>query len=121
MIQAVTATITTAADGTATVYVGSRLRGRVHAIFFDIDTLTDTIDLTITGETTGVPILVDSPAADEWFYPRALVTVHTTGAVSAIAVADIHVVNERIKVVAAQGGDTKTGTITVYVDTPDPY
>lgn len=121
MIQAVSATITTAADGTATVYIGSKLRGRVHALYFAIGTLANTIDLTITGATTGVPILVDSPAASEWFYPRVIPNKNTDGTAFTDVAADIHVLNEQIKVAVAQGGDTKTGTITAYIDTPSPY
>ena len=121
MIQKVTAAITTAADGSATVYLGSRLRGRVHAIKFTIGTLDNTVDLVITGEDTGVAILTDSPAASEWFYPRAFPNAVTTGAAGAVASEDVHVLNERIKVVVAQGGNVLAGSIDIFIDTPQPY
>jgi len=122
MIQEVSATIITTSGGAATVYIGTRLRGRVHAIKYTKGTLVAGTDLVITGETTGVAILTDSPSANEWFYPRAFANQVADGAVETVAVSeDIYVVNERIKVVVAQGGDALTGTITAYIDTPAPY
>ena len=121
MLEEVTTTITTIADGSATVYLGTRLRGRVHAIKYTKGTLDAGTDIVVTGETTGVAILTDSPAATEWFYPRAFINKATDGSAATDAFADIHVLNERIKVVVAQGGDKLTGTITAYIDNPTPY
>lgn len=118
MIHEVSATITTASDGSATVYLGSKLRGRVHAIKYTAGTLDSGTDLVITGDTTGVAILTDSPSGSEWFYPRAFPNAVTTGAAGNVASEDVQVLNERIKVVVAQGGDTLTGSITAYIDTP---
>ena len=118
MIFEVSASITTDAAGAATVYLGSRLRGRVHAIKYTKGTLDAGTDLVITGETTGVAILTDSPAASEWFYPRAFPNKVTDGAAGTVPSEDVYVVNERIKVVVAQGGNVTTGTITAYIDTP---
>lgn len=117
MIQKVSSAIVTAADGSATVYLGSRLRGRVHAIQYVAGTLDAGTDLVITGETTGVAILTDSPAASEWFYPRAFPNQVTDGAAEADATLDIELLDERIKVVVAQGGDKLTGSISAFVDT----
>lgn len=121
MIVEVTATITTDASGDATVYLGSRLRGRVHAIKYIKGTLDAGTDLVITGETSGVAILTDSPAADEWLYPRAFANAVTTGAAGTVAQEPVHVLNERIKVVVAQGGNGGVGSISVFIDTPLPY
>lgn len=123
MIQEVSITITTDGSGDATVYLGSRLRGRVHAIKYAPGDLDTGADLTITGETTAVEILVKANAGTStvWYYPRVIPNKNTDGSAFTDLAADIHVLNERIKVVAAQGGDTKTGTITAYVDTPSPY
>lgn len=119
MIFEVSASITTDAAGAATVYLGSRLRGRVHAIKYTKGTLDAGTDLVITGETTGVAILTDSPSGNEWFYPRAFANQATDGAAEADATEDIHVLLERIKVVVAQGGDTLAGAIAAYIDIPD--
>lgn len=121
MIVEVEATITTDASGNATVYLGSRLRGRVHAIQYVAGTLDSGTDLVITGETTGVAILTDSPSGSEWFYPRAFANAVTTGAAGSAAQEDVHVLNERVKVVVAQGGNAGSGTIRAFIDTPNPY
>jgi len=121
MIYEVSATITTAADGTATVYLGTRLRGRVHAIKYAPGTLDTGADLTITGETTGVAILTKANAGTStvWYYPRAFPNQVTDGTAGATPSEDVHVVNERIMVAVVQGGATLTGTITVYIDAPE--
>lgn len=121
MLEKVTADITTDASGDAIVYLGSRLRGRVHAIKYTKGSLDSGTDLVITGETTGVAILTDSPSDTEWYYPRAFPNAVTTGAAGAVASEDVHVLNERIKVVVAQGGNAGVGSIEAYIDTPSPY
>ena len=123
MLEAVSTAITTAVGGAATVYLGSKLKGRVHAIKYVPTSIATGAGLTITGETTGVPILVKANAGTStvWYYPRVLVNKNTDGSGATDALADIHVLNERIKVVVASGGDAKTGTITAYIDSPTPY
>lgn len=119
MLHHFTATITTDSDGNATVYLGSTIRGRVHAIKYTKGTLDAGTDLVITGETTGVAILTDSPSDSAWFYPRAFPNKVTDGDAGTVPSEDVHVFNERIKVVVAQGGDTLTGSIEAYIDAPD--
>lgn len=121
MIEKVTAALVTDASGDATVYLGSKLRGRVHAIKYTAGTLENTTDLVITGETTGVAILTDSPAASEWYYPRAFPNKVTDGALGTVQSEDVHVLKERIKVVVAQGGNVLTGSIDIFIDSPQPY
>lgn len=116
-MQKVTATITTDTGGAATVYLGTTLTGRVHAIKYTVGTLDSGTDLVITGETTGVAILTDSPSTTEWYYPRAFANKVTDGAAFTDVTEDVRLYQERIKVVVAQGGNTLTGTITAYVDT----
>ena len=116
MIQAVNVTIT----GADTGYLGSRLRGRILAIKSDA-ALNAAYTVAITGETTGIPILAAAAGSHNsvtWFHPRALVSVHTTGAVSAIAVTEIPVLNERIKVVTSVAA-SGTVTFTLYYDSED--
>ena len=119
MIHKVTATITTDSSGDATVYLGSKLRGRVHAIKYTKGSLDAGTDIVVTGETTGVAILTDSPGNNEWFYPRAFPNQVTDGAAGTVPSEDVHVLNERIKVVVAQGGNAGTGSIEAYIDAPD--
>jgi len=118
MIQAATNSRT----GNGTFYLGTRLRGRVLAIKVVAGAVTASFDLTLTGKTTGIPILVDLSATESattWYYPRALVSVHTTGDVSAIAVAEIPVFNERIKCVIANAGTTADVAVTVIYDSDE--
>jgi hypothetical protein len=119
MMKKVTAAIACDGSGNATVYLGSRLRGRVHAIQYVKGTLDAGTDLVITGETTEVAIMTDSPAASEWFYPRAFPNQATDGAAEADAILDIHVLDERIKVVVAQGGASGAGSISAFVETAE--
>ena len=116
MIQSVSVTIT----GAATGYLGSRLRGRILAIKSDA-ALNAAYTVAITGGTSGIPILAAAAVSHNsvtWFHPRALISVHTTGAVSAIAVTEIPVLNERIKIVTSVAA-TGTVTFTLYYDSED--
>lgn len=119
MIQSVSIGFTT----NGTVYLGSRVSGRIHAIKVVADNdLTDNFDLTLTGETTEVPILVDATVSKNtttWWYPRAIPSNNTDGSDFTNCVADIFTVRERIKAVLANAG-TGVGTITVYYET-SPY
>jgi len=121
MIKYVSTTITTDSSGDATVYVGGALRGRVIALKYAPGTLATGADLTITGETTAVPILVKANAGTStvWFYPVAELNLNTDGSAVTYAFMYINLVDERVKVVVAQGGDTKTGTITVFYETAE--
>lgn len=114
-------TFTTASDGSATVY-SDRVNGHVHAIryaYVDADT---GADITITGETSTIPVLTITNAgtASTVHHPRAA-TVDVSNAASLYAVGGepvetlIPVADERIKVVVAAGGNAKTGTLHFYV------
>lgn len=119
MIHRTQVTITTDSSGNATVYLGSKLRGRVHAIKYTKGTLDAGTDLVITGEDTGVAILTDSPSDSAWFYPRAFPNKVTDGDAGTVPSEDVHVLKERIKVVVAQGGNAGVGSIEAYIDAPD--
>ena len=113
MIKSVSIGFTT----NGTVYLGTTIRGRVQAVKIVADSdLTNSFDLTMTGETSGVPILTDttvSSNATTWWYPRALAADNLDGSASTDAFCDICVYEERIKAVLANAG-TGVGTITVY-------
>ena len=119
MIQSISGTILIPAGETSVdLYIGSRVLGRIHAIYIDIGDLTDPV-IVITGETTGVPILTE--VATGWYYPRAFANQVADGTAETVAQEDIHVLNEQIKVAVTSAIAAETGTVTVYVDTPDPY
>lgn len=113
--------ITTDSGGAATVYLGSRIRGYLVALFYRPGTLDTGADLTITAETSGAPILTKSNlgTGNSWLYPRALPTNanSATGPLGTVPSERIPLMNERIKVVVAQGGNTLTGAIEAIYET----
>ena len=119
MLHKTSTTITTAADGSATVYLGSNIRGELVALKYSPGTIATGGDLTITGETSAVPILTVTNAgtSDVWYYPRAPANQVADAAAITDSAERIPIVNERIKVVMAQGGATKTGSIEAYYKT----
>ena len=114
-------TITTNASGAATVYLGSKLRGYLVALFYRPGTLDTGADLTVTAEDSGAPILtkVNLGTGNSWLYPRALPTNanSATGPLGTVPSERIPLMKERIKVVVAQGGNTLTGTIEAIYET----
>lgn len=110
--------LTTDSSGAATGYTPT-FTGRIHSIRYLKSTFDNGVDFTITLDGTGEAILTltDQNASAQW-YPR--VQVHDAVGVGAtldgtrlmrdmvLSVAD------RVKIVIAQGGNTKAGTVYVY-------
>ncbi len=117
MISRFSANIVTDTSNNATVYVGPQegISGRIHAIKITNTDMT-TPTFTITGNVTGVPILVKTSAVTAWFYPRVIPNKNADGAAFTDVGADIHVLEERIKVAITVGGSGKLGSIEVWVD-----
>lgn len=149
MLQRVKTAIVTDGSQNATVNLGSNLRGRLHMIIYRPGTLVtgeassaplDTgADLTITaiqsppavpggpaspGVPAGTPILQKSNlgTVDSFLYPRALPTNanSATGPLGTIPTEMIPLVNEKIKVVVAQGGAAKSGSIEAIYEVDEP-
>ena len=119
MLRAIPVEITTATDGSATDYTSCNVTGRVVGIKYAYGTLAATTDLTITGETSLSPILTvtDLAQANVHLCVRTLPVQNNDGSAFTDATGDAPLVyNERIKIVTAQGGDTKTGTVTFYLE-----
>ena len=120
MLRSFSVEITTAADGSATDYSASRkLSGKVVGIKYAFGDLANTADFVITGETSLSPILTiaNVAAADTFWNPRLLPNKHTDGAAFTDEAGDApRVYGERIKIVTAQGGNAKTGTMTFYIE-----
>ena len=118
-------TITTDASGNATVFLsaadGGLLSGRLVNLIYAKTDFADGVDFTITSEATGQTLWTQSDVnASATVAPRQ--PTHTTaGAASLYAAAGTavndHLVlaNDRIKIVIASGGDTKSGTFTVVM------
>jgi hypothetical protein len=119
MLHAVEVAITTNGSQVGENYSGAGVTGRVVGIKYEFGTLANTADFTITGETSSSKILAyaNVPAADAFWYPRILPNKHTDGAAFTDAAAEApYVFNERIKIETAQGGASKAGTMTFYVE-----
>lgn len=114
-------TVTTASDGSATAYT-PYLSGYINAIEYIKADYTDGVDFTITAEATGETIWTEANVnAAKVCLPRA--ATHSTAGVAALyasggtAVLErIALGRDRVKIVLAQGGATKTGAFHVIVD-----
>lgn len=112
--------LTTNSSGDATGYTPN-VNGRVLGIRYVKNDFANGADFTITADATGESILaLTDQNASGSFYPR--VPTHTTAGAAALyaaggtAVNDrIALANDRVKIVVAQGGDTKTGTVHVII------
>lgn len=115
-----TVAIAVDASGDATVYTPV-VTGNVLQIHFVNTDLASTVDITITGDTTGQAILTKSNIAASFVHaPRqplydqsAAAMLHASGGTALPGF--IAVVRERIKIVVAQGGTSKTGVIHVVI------
>jgi len=115
--------VVTNAAGDATGYTPV-VTGRIIAISYIKHGTTpyaDTVDFTITSETSGQAVWAElNVVASKVAAPRQA-THDTVGAAALYAAAGaavrdhIAVAQERVKIIVAQGGDTKTGTFAVIV------
>jgi hypothetical protein len=111
--------LTTDSGGAATGYSGT-VSGRVLGIVYVKTDFANGVDFTITAEATGEAILTltDQNTAAA-FYPRSQVHGPTGTALTLdgtrTANEPIYVANDRVKVVVAQGGNAKSGTVHVLV------
>jgi hypothetical protein len=122
-IRKFTVNLTTDSGGACTAYT-PYLSGYINAIQYVKTDFADGVDFTITADTTGESILAltDQNTAVKVF-PRT--ATHTTvGVASLYAAAGTAVTTrialgaDRVKIVIAQGGNVKTGSVVVTVDDP---
>ena len=121
------ADILTNSSGDATVYISHGPNGNpngflvcIRYVPVDLDT---GADLTITGEDSLIPIMTKTNVGTStvFFYPRALLNAVADGAAATNPSEFIPIKNERIKVVVAQGGNAKTGSIEAWLINRPPY
>ena len=111
---------TTTAGETATVY-SSPFVGRLAGIYADKGDTAATTDIVITSGVENAAILtITNLAANAWYFPTGA-ACDSAGTARLYAAAGQAVpvplpVHGAFKVVVAQGGVTKTGYITFYVD-----
>lgn len=114
-INRISVPVTTASDGSATAY-SSLVTGKLSQIRYVKTDFADGSSFTVTAEATGETLWSESAVnASATRAPRQA-THSTAGAASlyasgGTAVTDkIALANDRIKIVIASGGDTKSGT-----------
>lgn len=113
--------VTTASDGSATAY-SPYLSGLIHSIQYVKTDFADGVDFTITVDGTGETIWTESNVnAAVVKAPRQ--ATHTTAGVASLyasggtAVQErVAVSRDRVKIVIAQGGDTKSGVFNILVE-----
>lgn len=113
--------VVTAADGSAIAY-SPRISGKIHAIHYEKVDFTDGVDFAITAEDTGEGLWTESNVnAAAIRYPRA--ATHSQAGVAALyaaggtAVQDkVGLGNDRVKIVIAAGGASKSGIFHILVD-----
>lgn len=114
-------TVITASDGSATQY-SPVVSGRLTAIHYVKTDYANTVDFTITSEAVGETLWAESNvSASATRRPRA--ATHATDGTAALyaaggtAVQDlIRLSRDRVKIVLAQGGDTKTGVFHIVIE-----
>jgi len=113
--------IVTDASGNATVYLTHGLNRKPNGFLvwlkYDPGTIDTGADITITAEDNGTPILAktDAGTSPVFYYPRALANAVADGAAATNSSEYIPLENERIKIVVAQGGNAKTGSIKALI------
>lgn len=120
-----TLSITTDADGAATVYSTTRVTGRIFSVRYvpaGSNELATGADVDLTGEVSGVVIFDKDNIGTTAFTVAPRQPTHDTGGTAALyasggtAVNDyIVLAGERLKIIVAQGGNTKSGTFYVHV------
>jgi hypothetical protein len=113
--QSVSVTVATIADGSGTGYTAA-IRGRIIAVKYTKVDYPDGVDFTITTEDSLRDVWVDTNInATEAVSPKEL-NDGTTGSDLTGVYDHVRVFNERVKIVIAAGGDTKTGAFTVFYE-----
>lgn len=113
--------VTTAADGSATVY-SPYVSGFLHQIQYVKTNFADGVDFTITAEATGETLWTESNVnAAAVKAPRQ--ATHSTAGVASLYAAGGSAVNDRIalgrdrvKIVIASGGNATTGAFNILID-----
>lgn len=113
--------ITTASDGSATAY-SPVVTGKLSRIRYAKTDFANGVDFAITAESTGEALWTGTDVnASATVAPRQP-THDTVGAAALYAAGGsgvldkIALANDRVKIVIASGGDTKTGTFHIFME-----
>ena len=116
----ITLSITTAANGSATVNDTTAILGELYAIEYRPGTIATGATITVTCEGGGSkPLLTKASAgtANSWYYPRDLVHAVADGAaLTGTSGGDRckPILSGRARVVVASGGSGGVGTVEIY-------
>ena len=113
--------VVTAADGSATAYSGV-VTGKLSQIRYVKTDFDNGVGFTITAEATGETLWAEAAVnASATRAPRQ--ATHSTAGVAALYAASgqavndkIALANDRVKIVIASGGDTKSGTFHIVME-----
>lgn len=113
-------TITTITGGTATAYL-LKLNGKLLSIRYAKTDYANGVDFTITAEDTAENLWVDTNInASETVRPRIALQNNAGSDITYDGTRKVYepynLVDERIKIVIAQGGDAKVGTFHILID-----
>ncbi len=113
--------VTTIADGSATAYSGI-VTGKLSQIRYVKTDFSDGVDFVVTAEATG-EILWDEDNVNASATRAPRQATHDTLGVASVFIAagqavldKIALANDRVKIVIAAGGDTKTGTFHIVME-----
>ena len=113
MMHSQTVAVTVDASGNATAYTAKKLNGVIRAITYEKTDFAQDVDFTITTEDTLQDVWVEDPVnASETIYP-SVEAQETDGTANTNDHVLIPVVNERIKIVVASGGNAKSGSFII--------
>lgn len=120
--QRLVVAVTTASDGSATAYSAGPVTGKVSQIRYVKTDFADGSTITVTSEATGETIWTEASVnASATRAPRQ--ATHSTAGAAALYAAGGTAVNDkialasdRIKIVIASGGATKTGTFHIVME-----
>ena len=113
--------VTTDAGGAATAY-SPYLSGYIHSIQYVKTDFANGVDFTITAEATGETIWTEADVNSAVVKAVRQPTYTTAGVASLYAAAGtavndkVALSRDRVKIVIAQGGATKTGAFNILVD-----
>lgn len=119
-----TITITSTAAGAVADQRTRAFEGKIEAFYLSIGTLGNTVDITITDDKTGAAVLIITNASASGWYPVRIPTVDAAGAALLYAAGGTGVgtkipINGALKIAVAQPGNSKTGTLYVFVEDED--
>ncbi len=106
--------------GTVTAYTDKEVTGRILQIQYVKDDLADGSTITLTGNTTGVPIMaITGMNASATHLPRRALTDQDGAAITYDQTAAVHeavvLVQEKVKLAISSGGNSKSGEFIITV------